>query len=70
MEDHLTFDINNYLDNDPICRILHDSYEKYGFDFKKEVKIRYIKNKNHKKVIDEVCKDYNEIIKEYFNSIS
>lgn len=70
MEDHWNFDLDTYLDEDPICVILANSYKDYNLDFKKEVKIRYAKNRNHKQVISDVCRDFNEIIQEYYSAIS
>ena len=69
------FDPIEYLENDKICKILQDSYKDYHMDFYKEVLMRFYMLKMNdiktlKAVINDVCRDFNEIINSFFNSIS
>lgn len=75
MEVDDNFDALSYLENDKICIILQDSYRHYNLDFKKEVLVRYytLKQQNVetlKQVINEVCRDMNSIVSDFFNNIS
>ena len=69
------FDVNEYLENDRICKILYDSYIVYNLNFYREVLWRFHGSQRQdvfvlKCVIDEVCRDFNETINSFFNDIS